>query len=270
VHTIEYVYIYASKEASKHKKGVSRMAKVDKVKRNLDAAFKLREAAEKVWNERRKAYREYQIAMAVANWQPSEELVRGINVVLDASRKKKEELPIRFAENWHGELQRIGYKAVWRHCNRYGIAFSLEDVRDAIAEAVASLWEEGKLDSSLEQDELSLSWGRRILFCRDVVNAYRRYIHPGKTQTEFTLDIILGIEKYYQWRPEGPESALSWVELKESLRQTLSNKDYAACQLLLQGYNKGETARILKMARRTLRRRLDRLPSGKLLRILRT
>jgi DNA-directed RNA polymerase specialized sigma24 family protein len=181
----------------------------------------------------------------------------------------KEELPVQFAKNWNGELHRLGFKAIWRHCNRYVVAFSLEDARDAVAEAVASLWEEGKLQATLEQDELSLSREEKIRFCWDTVNAYRRYIHPGKTQTEFSLEVILGMEEFYQWRPNGPEAELSWIELKESLRQTLSNMDYAACQLLLQGYSKGQAARLLKMDRRTLRRRLDRLPAGKLLKILR-
>ncbi len=259
-------------ERIKTNRSDERMArrKMDKMERSLAAGVRLRQSAKKVWDERRKAYKEYQRAKAVANWQPSEELARGMNVVLDASRKKKEELPIRFAENWHGELQRIGFRAVWRHCNRYSIAFSLEDARDAIAEAVANLWEQGKLQATLEHDALSLEREEKIRFCWDTVNAYRRYIHEGKkTQTDSTLDLILGTEKYYQWRPEGPESLLGWVELKESLRQTLTRVDYAACQLLLQGYSKGQAARLLKMDRRTIRRRLDRLPAGKLLKILR-
>ena len=127
------------------------MTKVDKVKRNLDAGFKLREAANRVWAERRKTYQAFQRAKAVANWQPSEELSRGINVILDAANKKKQELPVRFAENWHGELQRIGYKAVWRHCNRYGIAFSLEDVRDAIAEVIAPFGKKGSFKLPLSR-----------------------------------------------------------------------------------------------------------------------
>ena len=243
--------------------------KVNKEERCFHAAVRIREAAKEVWDERRKAYKEYQRAKAVANWVPSEELARGMNVILDAANKKKE-LPIQFADNWHGELQRLGFKAVWRHCNRYGVAFSLEDTRDAVAEAVANLWEAGELDSSLEFDKLDLSREEKVRFCWDAIRAYRRLIHEGKkTQSDSTLDIILGTERYYQWRPESPESALSWIELKESLRQTLTRADYAACHLLLQGYSKGQVAGLLKMDRRTLRRRLDRLPSGKLLRILR-
>ena len=238
--------------------------KMDREERNLEASVRIREAAKAVWEERRKAYQEHQRARAVAKWVPSEELIRGISKVT-----AKKEIPIQFAANWNGELQRIGYRCVWRHCNRYGTAFSLEDVRDAIAEAVASLWEEGKLQDSLEENKLSLSREDRIQFCRDVVNAYRRLIHPGKSQTDVALDVILGTEEYYQWRPEGPEEELSWLETKESLRQTLSRIDYAACHLLIQGYSKGQAARLLKMDRTTLRRRLDRLPSGKLLRILR-
>ena len=198
-----------------------------------------------------------------------ERKVRGIDVIVEAKKKKKE-VPIQFAPNWHGELHRIGFKAVWRHCYRYGIAFSVEDVRDAIAEVVAKFWEEGKLQASLEHEKLMLAQEDKILFCREVVNAYRRYIHSsGKSQAETTLDLIVGIEKFYQWRPSGPEAALSWVELKESLRQTLTRVDYAACHLILQGYSRDEIAETLKITRRTLRRRLDRLPSAKLLRILR-
>ena len=201
-----------------------------------------------------------------------EKKVRGISKVLDAAnRNRKKEVPVQFAENWNGELQRIGFRAIWRHTKRYGIAFSLEDTRDAVAEAVASLWEEGKLQATLEQDELSLSREEKIRFCWDTVNAYRRYIHADKkTQAETTLEVILGMEEFYQWRPAGPEEELNWIELKESLRQTLTQVDYAACHLILQGYSKGEAAKLLKMDRRTIRRRLDRLPAGKLLRILRT
>jgi hypothetical protein len=257
------------KGANKHKKGVSRMAKVkvNKMERNLAAGERIREASKRIWEERRKKNQDAQFAWTIANWVPSEEKARGINKVIEA--KKKELPPIQFAKNWNGELQRLGFKAIWRHTKRYGIAFSLEDTRDAIAEAVASLWEEGKLQASLEHDALSLSREDKIQFCWTVVNAYRRYIHPGKKQSEITLEVILGMEEFYQWRPSGPEAELRWIELKESLRQTLSNIDYATCQLLLQGYSKGQAARLLKLDRRTLRRRLDRLPAGKLLKILR-
>jgi len=199
-----------------------------------------------------------------------ERKVRGIDVIVEAKKKKKE-VPIQFAPNWHGELHRIGYKTIWRHCYRYGVAFSLEDVRDSVAEVVANFWEAGKLQASLQEDKLSLSKEDKINFCRDVVNAYRRYLHAGeKTKAEATLDIVLGMGCFYQWRPDGPEAALGWVELKESLRETLSKTDYAACQLLLQGYSQEEAARLLKIDRRTLRRRLDRLPAGRLLKMLRT
>lgn len=200
-----------------------------------------------------------------------ERKTRGINVVLDASKKKKREIPIRFADNWHGDLYRIGLRAIERHCSRYGITLNLEDSRDAVADVIADLWEEGKLQASLQQDKLNLSQEERIQFCRSVVNAYRRLIHADqKTKAETTLDIILGMGYFYQWRPGRPEDELRWIELKESLRQTLSTIDYTACHLILQGYSRDEVSGMLKMARRTLRRRLDRLPSGKLLRILRT
>ena len=240
---------------------------VDKTERNLAAGERIREASKRIWDERRKKSLDAQFAWALATWVPSEEQARGINKVIEA---KKNALPtIPCANNWHGELNRIGFKAVWRHCQRYSTAFSIEDTRDAIAEVIADLWAEGELDSSLQRDKLDLSREEKIQFCRAVVNAYRRYIHPGKSQTDITLDVILGMEDYYQWHPEGPESQLEWIETKESLRRTLSNIDYAACHLLVQGYSKGQAARLLKVDRRTLRRRLDRLPSGKLLKILR-
>ena len=247
---------------------MAKRKKVDREERITIAAIKRRHKVKALWEERRKKSQDAQFAWTIANWVPSEELARGINKVLDAAKKK--ELPVQFAENWHGELQKLGFKAIWRHCQRYSIVFSLEDARDAIAEAVANLFEEGKLQASLEHDALSLEREEKIRFCWEAIRAYRRYIHPGKKQSEFTLDVILGTERYYQWRPESPEKQLEWIELKESLRQTLTRVDYAACQLLLQGYSKGEAARLLKMDRRTIRRRLDRLPSGKLLKILRT
>ena len=199
-----------------------------------------------------------------------ERKVRGIDIIVKAAeRKKKRELPLQFAPNWSGELNRIGFRAIWRHTKRYTIAFSLEDARDAIAEVIADLWEQDKLQESLQQDKLMLTQEDKINFCRLVVNAYRRYIHANKkSQAETTLDLIVGTGNYYQWRPGRQEEELEWIELKESLRQTLTRVDYAACQLLLQGYNKEEVAETLKMDRRTLRRRLDRLPAGKLLRIL--
>jgi hypothetical protein len=200
-----------------------------------------------------------------------ERKVRGIDVIVKAAeRKKKRELPLQFANNWSGELHRIGYRCTWRHCFRYSIPFSLEDTRDSIAEAIASLWEAGKLQATLEQGKLSLEEEDKINFCREVVNVYRRLIHANKkSQAEFTLDVIVGPEKHYQWRPNRPEEEISWIETKESLKQTLSRLDYATCQLLIQGYSQGEVAKMLKVNRRTLRRRLDRLPSGRLLRILR-
>ena len=270
MHMITNMYnmLLGAKKNTKECLRMAKVNKVDKTERNLAAGIRIRDRVKALWDERRKAYKEYQRAEAVASWVPSEELARGINKVIDAANKKKE-LPIQFANNWHGELNRIGFKAVWRHCQRYSTAFSIEDTRDAIAEVIADLWAEGELDSSLQRDKLDLSREEKIQFCRDVVNAYRRYIHPGKSQTDITLDVILGMEDYYQWHPEGPESQLEWIETKESLRRTLSNIDYAACHLLVQGYSKGQAARLLKVDRRTLRRRLDRLPAGKLLKILR-
>ena len=200
-----------------------------------------------------------------------EKKVRGIDVILRAAERKKnkKEVPVKFAENWHGDLYRLGYRAVQHHCQRYAVVFSLEDARDAIAEVIADLWEKGNLQDSLERDELSFSKEDKRQFCWDTVNAYRRLLHPGKSQADVALDVVLGIEKFYQWRPNSPEYELEWIELKESLRQTLSKRDYAACQLLLQGYTKEEVAALLKVTRRTLRRRLDRLPAGKLLKVLR-
>jgi len=200
-----------------------------------------------------------------------ERKVRGIDIIVKAAERKKnkKEVPVKFAENWHGDLYRLGYRAIQHHCQRYGVLLSIEDTRDAIAEVVADLWEEGKLHASAEENKLSLSKEDKRHFCHSVVNAYRRCIHEGKKSQADALDIILGMGHYYQWRPDGPEAALGWVELKESLKQTLSRADYVACQLILQGYNKEEVAETLKMDRRTLRRRLDRLPSGRLLKILR-
>ena len=198
-----------------------------------------------------------------------EKKVRGIDVILRAAeRKKNKELPLQFAPNWHGELYRIGFGTIQRHCQRYGVVFSTEDARDAVAETVADFFGEGKLDSSIQQNKLNLSQEDKRHFSWETINAYRRYIHHGKTKAD-ALDIILGTAKFYQWRPNSPQEELEWIELKESMRQTLNRADYAACQLLLQGYTKGETARLLKLNRVTLRRRLDRLPSGRLLRILR-
>jgi len=200
-----------------------------------------------------------------------ERKVRGIDVILRAAERKKnkKEVPVKFAENWHGELYRVGFGAIQRHCQRYTVVFSMEDARDAVAEVVADLWEKGKLQASLERSELVLSKEDKRQFCWDTVNAYRRLIHEGKKTQPDALDIILGMGHYYQWRPESPEEELGWIELKESLRQTLSRMDYVACHLILQGYSRDEIAEMLKVTRRTLRRRLDRLPSGKLLRILR-
>ncbi len=199
-----------------------------------------------------------------------ERKTRGINVILEGREKnRKKEVPVQFANNWHGELYRIGFKAVQRHCQRYTVVFSLEDARDAIAEVIADLLEQGKLQATLERDELSFSKEDKRQFCWDTVNAYRRLIHEGKKTQPDALDIVLGMGHYYQWRPDEPEKQLEWIELKESLRQVLSRTDYAACQLLLQGYTKEEVAALLKVTRRTLRRRLDRLPAGKLLKVLR-
>ena len=105
---------------------VFRMAKVkvNKMERNLAAGERIREASKRIWEERRKKNQDAQFAWTIANWVPSEEKARGINKVIDAANKKKE-LPVQFAENWHGELQRLGFKAIWRHCQRYGVAFSI-------------------------------------------------------------------------------------------------------------------------------------------------
>ena len=60
-----------------------------------------------------------------------------------------------FSDTRFGDLCKIGFGAIYRHADRYGLTVAFEHTRDAIQEGILECLEEGILDGSdLEGDRV--------------------------------------------------------------------------------------------------------------------
>ena len=170
-----------------------------------------------------------------------------------------------FSSTRFGDLCRIGFGAIYRHADRYGLTVSLEHTRDAIQEALTECLEEGILDGSdLECERVRIEDYKMKEIARRTVNAYRRFIH--RTNSEEVLNLILddGEERDYliQGVFPAPDSDLLLQDMRATLEDLCigsSEGSYRILELQAEGMNQKEIARAIGIARKTVKRRIEYL-----------
>ena len=171
-----------------------------------------------------------------------------------------------FSNTRFGDLCRIGFGAIYRHADRYGLKVSLEHTRDAIQEALTECLEEGILtNKDLEgkrEDKIEDQKMREI--ARRTVNAYRRFIH--RINEEEVLNLILEDGEERDYLIQGVFPAPDRDLLLEDMRATLedlcigpSKGSYRILELQVNGMNQKEIAAAIGIARKTVKRRIEYL-----------
>ena len=171
-----------------------------------------------------------------------------------------------FSDTRFGDLCRIGFGAIYRHADRYGLKVSLEHTRDAIHEALTECLEEGiLLNADLEGDRVDKIEDHKMReIARRTVNAYRRFIH--RTNSEEVLSFILedGEERDYliQGVFPAPDRELLLEDMKETLQDLCIGSctgSYLLIALQVNGMNQKEIAKAIGIARKTVKRRIEYL-----------
>ena len=171
-----------------------------------------------------------------------------------------------FSNTRFGDLCRIGFGAIYRHADRYGLKVSLEHTRDAIQEALTECLEEGILtNKDLEgkrEDKIEDQKMREI--ARRTVNAYRRFIH--RINEEEVLNLILEDGEERDYLIQGVFPAPDRDLLIEDMRETLQDLCVGPCvtadtilELQVKGLTQKEIARAIGVARKTVSRRIEYL-----------
>ena len=171
-----------------------------------------------------------------------------------------------FSDTRFGDLCRIGYGAIYRHADRYGLTVSLEHTRDAIQEALTECLEEGILDGSdLEGDRVDKIEDPKMKeIARRTVNAYRRFIH--RTNKEEILNFILEDGEERDYLVQGVFPAADSDLLLQDMRETIQDLCVGPCvtadtilELQVKGLTQKEIARAIGVARKTVKRRIEYL-----------
>ena len=171
-----------------------------------------------------------------------------------------------FSNTRFGDLCKIGFGAIYRHADRYGLKVSLEHTRDAIQEALTECLEEGILDGpDLEGDrEDKIEDHKMREISRRTVNAYRRFIH--RTNSEEILSLILEDGEERDYLQQGTYPAPDRELLLEDMRTTLQDLCVGSCtgsyrilSMQVKGMNQKEIAKAIGIARKTVKRRIEYL-----------
>ena len=171
-----------------------------------------------------------------------------------------------FSSTRFGDLCKIGFGAIYRHADRYGLKVSLEHTRDAIHEALTECLEEGILDGpDLEGDRVDKIEDYKMReVARRTVNAYRRFIH--RTNSEEVLSFILedGEERDYliQGVFPAPDRELLLQDMKATIEDLCVGSckgSYRILEMQVEGMNQKEIASAIGIARKTVKRRIEYL-----------
>lgn len=173
-----------------------------------------------------------------------------------------------FSSTRFGDLCRIGFGAIYRHADRYGLRVSLEHTRDAVQEALTECLEEGILvgedleDPEEKRDPIEDQKMKEI--ARRTVNAYRRFIH--RTNSEEVLNLILDDGEERDYLIQGVFPAVDHDLLLQDMRATLEDLCIGSCtgsyrilELQIEGMNQKEIAKAIGIARKTVKRRIEYL-----------
>ena len=173
-----------------------------------------------------------------------------------------------FSDTRFGDLCRIGFGAIYRHADRYGLTVSFEHTRDAIQEAITECLEEGILVGEdledLEEKRDPIEDQKMKEIARRTVNAYRRFIH--RTNKEEILNFILDDGEERDYLVQGVFPAPDRDLLIEDMRETLQDLCVGPCvtadtilELQVKGLTQKEIARAIGVARKTVSRRIEYL-----------
>ena len=173
-----------------------------------------------------------------------------------------------FSSTRFGDLCRIGFGAIYRHADRYGLTVSLEHTRDAIQEALTECLEEGILDGADIEDPMEkrdpIEDPKMREVARRTVNAYRRFIH--RTNKEEVLNFILDDGEERDYLQQGTYPAPDRELLLEDMRTTLQDLCVGSCtgsyrilDMQIEGMNQKEIAKAIGIARKTVKRRIEYL-----------
>lgn len=174
-----------------------------------------------------------------------------------------------FTDSVLGDLHKVCYNAINRHCRNYGLKIDMQITADAAQEAITECLE---LEILRHEDieERKLAFIQVIALSRKTVNAYRRELH--KTNAEEFISTVLDegeersvlIEGHYP----SPGRALEVRDMMDDLRDTLHfiPGGYEVILGLAYGLTQKEVAENLRVARKTVARRVgyvqDKLTTG--------
>ena len=171
-----------------------------------------------------------------------------------------------FSDTRFGDLCKIGYGAIYRHADRYGLRVSFDHVGDAIQEGLTECLEEGILTSEdLEGTRVDRVEDHKMKeISRRTVNAYRRFIH--RTNPEETLSFILEDGEERDYLIQGTYPATDQDLLLEDMRATLEDLCIGSCtgsdtilEMQAKGMTQKEIAAAIGIARKTVKRRIEYL-----------
>lgn len=171
-----------------------------------------------------------------------------------------------FSSTRFGDLCKIGFGAIYRHADRYGLKVSLEHTRDAIQEALTECLEEGILDGPDLEDPRRdpIEDPKMKEIARRTVNAYRRFIH--RTNKEEILNFILDDGEERDYLVQGVFPAPDRDLLLQDMRETIQDLcigpvagSYTILDMQIEGMNQKEIAKAIGIARKTVKRRIEYL-----------
>ena len=173
-----------------------------------------------------------------------------------------------FSDTRFGDLCRIGFGAIYRHADRYGLTVAFDHIGDAVQEALTECLEEGILDGADIEDpkgkRAPIEDQKMREIARRTVNAYRRFIH--RTNSEEILSLILEDGEERDYLQQGTYPAPDRELLLEDMRTTLQDLCVGSCtgsyrilSMQVKGMNQKEIARAIGVARKTVKRRIEYL-----------
>jgi len=170
-----------------------------------------------------------------------------------------------FSNTKFGDLCKIGFGAIYRHADRYGLKVTFDHIGDAVQEALTECLEEGIIDGAdLEGERVRIEDHKMKEIARRTVNAYRRFIH--RINEEEILSYILDDGEERDYLVQGTYPAADSDLLLEDMWATLedlcigsSAGSYQIMEMQVKGMTQKEIALELGCARKTVARRIEYL-----------
>lgn len=170
-----------------------------------------------------------------------------------------------FSNTKFGDLCKIGFGAIYRHADRYGLTVAFDHIGDAVQEGLTECLEEGVLTrEDLEGERVRIEDHKMHEIARRTVNSYRRLIH--RVNSEEILSYILEDGEERDYLIQGTYPAADSELILEDMWATLedlcigsSAGSYQIMEMQVKGMTQQEIARELRIARKTVARRIEYL-----------